>query len=200
MTDEAEEVERMAREDAPRATREQLDEIQGLAMAARRFVSQIADAKAHLRYLEGEHDRVITKDLPAVMDRAGVQRILVAARHGHPAFEVSLKTMYSANIAAGWDALRRKEAFDWLEANGHGSLIKTEVITKFDRDDREAASAFIGYLEAEGHAFTERENVHPQTLSAWLKEMVTRRGEMPPLDTIGGYIERQAVIKTAQGD
>jgi hypothetical protein len=126
------------------------------------------------------------------MDKAGIPNVTID--DGHSVYTVSVKTSYNANIAATWDNERRKAAFDWLDRNGHGSLIKTEVVTNFPRDERDEVANFIGYLDREGHSYLKREGVHAGTLSSWLREMITS-GRTPPLDVIGGYVERVAKIK-----
>jgi hypothetical protein len=161
---------------------------------ARAVEFQVAHLQAKLKERQDILDRIMTRDLPEKMDDAGLRTVTVEAHGNEPSFTVGLKTMISANIAASWDQDRRRRAFTWLDTHGHGSLIKTDVVTTFSREDRSTVAAFVGHLDREGRRYLVRESVHPQTLSAWLREML-ERGEAPPLDTIGGYVERQATIK-----
>jgi hypothetical protein len=106
-----------------------------------------------------------------------------------------VRTVYSCNIGTKWEPERRRAAFDWLEAHGHGSLIKTEVAVPFSRDDRVKVQAFVDKLAEERVNYSVKENVHPSTMTAWFKEMIVEHNEIPPLETLGGYIGREAVIK-----
>jgi hypothetical protein len=192
MTDE---VDRLAAEDAPRATTDQLQQVRELAIAAKTKELMIAAAQEKLRDLEQDLDRITSRLLPELMDKSGVSSVTVEAIGNQPAFTVKIHTMYRANIGADWEPERRAAAFAWLDANGHGSLIKTEVTTSFGRQDRDEAKEFMKSVTAMGYQYTSKEGVPWKTLSSWLREMITHRGVTPPLDTIGGYVERQAVIK-----
>jgi hypothetical protein len=171
-----------------------LTAIRELAMTARAAEKKIADLNDEIKRLESVIDRIMTRDLPEKMDAIGLRNLTIAAKGNMAAFTVTVKTMYSASIAASWDQERRRAAFDWLDSHGHGSLIKTDVVTTFPREHRSEVSQFVGQLDRDGRSYMVKEGVHSATLGAWLREMV-ERGSTPPLDVIGGYVERQAVIK-----
>jgi hypothetical protein len=188
MTDELTEAPETA------VTPDSLDAIKALARLARDAEQRVAAIQEQLKQWQTVVDNIMTRELPEKMDAIGLRTITVEAQGNQPAFSVSVKTMYTANIAAGWDQERRRKAFEWLETHGHASLIKTDVVTTFSRENRDAVSAFVGQLDREGRSYMVKEAVHPKTFSSWLKEMI-EHGETPPLDTIGGYVERQATIK-----
>lgn len=179
-------------------TEDMLMAIKDLARQARAAEREVVRVERKLKEWRDTVDRIMTRELPEKMDAAGLRSIVVEARGEHKAFTVTVKTMYSANIAASWEAERRRKAFEWLEAHGHGSLIKTDVVTTFPREQREAVSEFVGALDQQGRSYAVKESVHAATLSSWLREMI-EHGETPPLDTIGGYVERQATIKEERG-
>jgi hypothetical protein len=192
MKNETDEAADLVAEDAPVVTEDMLDRIKELATQAKTqemAVTQLTNALAEAKRLL---DKTLTRDLPELMDSAGIPSITVS--HLGWTFTVSVKTFYSASIGAKWDEERRKAAFKWLEDHGHGSLIKTEVAVQFPRDDRDMVTPFIGQLDDMGYTYMLKEGVHSGTLTAWLKEMASS-GQIPPLDVIGGYIERQATIK-----
>jgi hypothetical protein len=185
-------VSALAAEDQREASPDLINDIKELAAIARVQERNVAKLSERLTEAKRMLDHTLTRDLPELMDKAGIPSITI--EDGSHNFTVSVKTSYNANIAATWDAERRKTAFDWLDRNGHGSLIKTEVVTNFPRDDRDEVANFIGYLDMEGYSYLKREGVHSGTLSSWLREMITS-GRTPPLDVIGGYVERVAKIK-----
>jgi hypothetical protein len=182
----------LAAEDAPRASEDLIEEIKRMAGVARGQEKAVSLLSLKLTEAKRQLDHTITRTLPELMDKAGIPSVTID--DGHGVYTVSVRTSYNANIAATWDNERRKAAFDWLDNNGHGSLIKTEVVTNFPRDERDEVANFIGYLDREGHSYLKREGVHAGTLSSWLREMITS-GHTPPLDVIGGYVERVAKIK-----
>jgi hypothetical protein len=176
------------------ATADKLAEIKGLARLARQAEKKVAAIQLELKQCQDLVDKITTRDLPEKMDAIGIRKITVEAIEDERAFTVSVKTMYSANIAASWDQERRKKAFEWLDNHGHGSLIKTDVVTTFPREDRVEVNEFVRALDQQGRSYAVKEAVHMATLSSWLREMI-EHGETPPLDVIGGYVERQATIK-----
>jgi hypothetical protein len=185
-------VAELATEDAPLASPDMIEKIKALALRARTREKAVAMLSNSLAEAKRQLDHVLTVELPELMDQAGIPSVTIT--DGNNVYTVNVKTSYNANIAASWDQERRKAAFDWLDNHGHGSLIKTEVVTSFPRDDRDQVAEFIGYLDEAGHSYMKKEGVHAGTLSSWLKEMITS-GRTPPLDVIGGYVERVAKIK-----
>ncbi len=184
-------------EDAMRpVSADKLDEIRALARTAQSLEQAVADAEEHLTNLKRMRNHLVEGELPELMDSVGLKSITVEAKGNLPEFTCAVKTIYRCNIGANWEAERRRAAFEWLENHGHGSLIKTEVNVPFSREDRERVSAFVKLLEQSNVHYNVKENVHPSTMTSWLREMVERRNETPPLDTLGGYIGREAVIKT----
>jgi hypothetical protein len=184
----------LIREDAPRATSDELEEIRDLARSARLAQDRVAELELELKATEREVARILRRDLPERMGKLGLTQISVAPLGNQPGFSVKAKLFYSASIGSTWEPQRRREAFDWLDANGHGSLIKTEVSATFPRESRDEAVRVAKFLELEGVDPVVRESVHSGTLTAWLKEMV-RGGSTPPLEVIGGYVERRCVIE-----
>ncbi len=87
------------------------------------------------------------KTLPDLMDEIGVPSLTLAAEGNFPGVVADVGPYYRANIPADWPPEKRAEAFRWLDANGHGDLIKTEVILSFAREDRPLALAFQGLLQ-----------------------------------------------------
>lgn len=172
----------------------------------RQKVAEVRDAELRLEDLEEQVsllkkqlDRIYKEELPSLMDEAGVDSLGIPASGNHPAFDAKLSPFYSANIAASWDAERRAQGFRWLEENGHGDLIKTEVAVSFARGDHEEAKKLLHELSAKGVKPSLKESVHAQTLTAWLREQVESGGEIPPLEKIGGYIGRVVNLKPRKG-
>jgi len=172
-----------------------LEEVRDLARAARAAQQSVAELEERLRAAKRELDRIATQELPEKMIALGLRQMSVAPSGNQPGFSVVVKTMYQANIAASWDPERRKAALDWLDANGHGSLIKTEVSVTFPREMRDEALRVKKFLSLEGLEPVMREGVNPQTMKSWFKEIMQSDEPTPPLDKLGAYVERRAVIE-----
>jgi len=174
---------------------DKLEEVRDLARAAREAQQQVLELTQRLERAEREHSRLVSRDIPERMDELGIRQIGVAPKGNMPGFVVRVKTSYHANIAADWDPERRKAALDWLDENGHGALIKTQVSVDFPREMREDALRVKKFLSLEGLEPVMREAVAPPTLKSWFKEMMTSDQPVPPMDKLGAYVKRVAVIE-----
>lgn len=74
---------------------------------------------------------------------------------------------------------KKAAAFEWLEENDFGGLIKTGVEVAYGRDQRDDALAFYTKLAAEGKDVSISAGVHAQTLKAWMKEQLAEGRNVP---------------------
>ena len=179
-----------------------LQRITAKAVAARDQAALIKDLEERLAQAKSALTLLTTVELPDLLDEAGTDTVGIPANGNLPAIDITLKPMYNANIAAGWPDERRAAAFEWLDANGHGDLIKTEVKIAWPREMRDAALEFLNYVRRTyiGLAPEIKEMVHNQTLTAWFKQQVRQGGELPPLDVIGANMFRIAEMKERRDD
>lgn len=184
----------------PQAPQDLLQRIIAKASAARDKAAEIDDLEQRLTEARSDLTRITRMELPDLLDEAGTDSIGLEASGNLPAMDITLKSIYSANIAAAWSEARRAEAFAWLEANGHGDLIKTEVTIAWPRELRDKAIEFIDFFRRRyvGLVPEITEAVHKQTLSAWFKQQVRNGGELPPLDVLGASTWRVAEMKERQ--
>lgn len=82
-------------------------------------------------------------------------------------------------VYAAIPAPRREEAYSWLEENGFGGLIKTNVEIPFGKGELELARELLDRLATELGVTngTILREVHPQTLKAFLKERLAAEAE-----------------------
>jgi len=73
-------------------------------------------------------------------------------------------------------------AFKWLETTGNGGIIKTAVVTEFDRDEHEKANEFIEKAQKliPDRLVELKQGVHAQTLKAFVKEQRAKPGNKFP--------------------
>jgi hypothetical protein len=135
-----------------------------LLLAARKHLeaveAQLKTAKEDVRRLEQE-------DLPELMQELGLETFKLTTGE---LIEVK------QDIECGISEERRARAHAWLTDNGFGGLIKTEVVAKFGRDERDAA---VAAAEQIGGEMVER--VHPSTLKSFVKEQM-EAGRAIPFD------------------
>lgn len=138
--------------------------------------TQLTTAKADVRRVEQE-------DLPDLMQELGLETFKLKSGE-----TIEVKP----EVDCGISEERRAKAHDWLTINGFGGLIKTEVIAKFGRDERDAA---IACAEQIGGEMVER--VHPSTLKSFVKEQMAA-GKPVPFDLFGVHPYSKVKITAAK--
>lgn len=125
--------------------------------------NQLTAAKADVRRVEQE-------DLPDLMQELGLETFTLKTGE-----KVEVKPEVDCAITEE----KRAKAHEWLSANGFGGLIKTEVVAKFGKGERDAAVACAAQI---GGEMIER--VHPSTLKSFVKEQMAA-GAALPFDLFG---------------
>jgi hypothetical protein len=131
--------------------------------------SQLSDAKEAFRRTE-------TEDLPELMRELGMRSL--ALSDGSAVSVVD-------DVDCGITEARRADAHNWLIANGFGGLIKTEVVSSFERGAQEEAEEFCEQVAAmTGRVPEVVARVHPSTLKSFIKEQL-EKGTAVPCDLFG---------------
>ena len=141
-----------------------------------RLETQLENAKKDMRRVEQE-------DLPDLMQELGLETFKLKTGE-----TVEVKP----EVDCGITEERRVRAHDWLTANGFGGLIKTEVVAKFGRDEREEAVRAANLINGE---MVER--VHPSTLKSFIKEQMAA-GNAVPFDLFGVHPYNKVKITAAK--
>lgn len=156
---------------------------------------ELTDLEERLDRLKAELNALETKIIPDAFDEVGITSLSLSGEGNTPPATIELKPFYSANIAASWPPVQRAEGFDYLQSIGHGDLIKADVVVTFAKERHNDALDFAARARDAGLQVALKENVHPQTLTAWLRDQVENRNFLPQLDKIGGTVGRVARIK-----
>ena len=134
-----------------------------------------------------------TVELPEAMDQAGISEFTTtdgAKVKVAPIVQGSLPKEYS----------KRATALDWLRKNGHEGLIKREISVAFGKGQDDVASLLVNKInellqsEEVDAPVEDNPSVHPQTLCAWAREMITEQTAFPA-DALGLWIGRKAIVK-----
>ncbi len=152
---------------------------------------EVATLDEALKAKKKEKQRVEEQDLPEAMDAIGMSEFKLTTGE-----KITVKTFYTANITAE----KKDEAFAWLDAHGHGGIIKTEVSVAFGRGDLELARKFEEYCRsfedmAVQPAF--EQSVFWSTLRKFVEEQITAQNELDQ-DLFGVYIGRKATVKASK--
>jgi hypothetical protein len=168
---------------------DKLKKLAAMAASAFDYDIKIAELSAKISELTASKNQLINKDIPELMHEVDIKVVGVPGTN----FRCELLPYYHANIAADWEPERKKAAFDWLEAEGHGDLIKNSLRVDFNREDSEKAKQIydrLNQMMAEYELEAQPElikGVHFQTLTAFVKEQITQN-ENIPLAVLGATV------------
>lgn len=140
--------------------------------------AQIGAIEETLERLTDQHKHLVRDTIPEIMGEMGV--LQAKLKNGRV---VSLRQAVNISIA---DPV----AFTWLDAEGEGGIIKTSIITPFNRDERDAAVLLAKELREKGLNCEMKEGVHPSTLKSWAKERLENSRPIPnDLFSIAAFTE-----------
>ena len=149
---------------------------------------EVKEAEARLKILKEQARDIAERQLPDAMAEVGMAKFVLT-----DGSEVTVKPYYSAKI--GED--KRDECFNWLQDHGHEALIKDEVSVTFNKGEHERAEEFKSQLEQQGIEYNGKMGVHPQTLTAFVREQVESGAEFP-LELFNVYIGQIAKVKRSK--
>jgi hypothetical protein len=123
--------------------------------------------------------------LPTAMQGVGINKF--TTKDG---FSIQVKPYYSASIKED----NQVDCFNWLINNKHDDIIKNEIKTSFGRGEDTLANKVLEVLATMHIPCTNKKSVHPQTLSAFVREQVESGNPNFPLDTFKVFIGQKAKI------
>lgn len=142
-----------------------------------RLKDELAEEKECVR-------RVAEEDLPEAMAEAGISELKLS--NGRP---LKLEDDCKAAITAK----THEQAMAWLQANGHGGLIKTEVVARFERGAHEEATELSDEIAQKHDEVEMKETVNAATLKAFVKEQM-RDGQPIPFDIFNVHPYQKATL------
>ena len=137
----------------------------------------LSAAKEQFRYIQEE-------TIPAAMQELGVQEITL---------DTGEKLKVKQEVYAQLTAATKPAAFQWLEDNNFGGLIKVDVSVAYGKGEYEVAVQLKDRLSSEGLQVDLSRDVNGQTLKAFLREQISN-GSNIPLDLFNARPVWQAEI------
>jgi hypothetical protein len=164
------------------------DSVKTIAEVARLLLSkqsQVDDLEKSLKVAKQELLKLSDEDLPALLQEIGMSSFELV-----DGSKVEVRSTYGAHIKVD----NRPEAFGWLRDHGFDDIIKNQVVCTFGRGEDDQAATFLNLASQEGFGATQKEEIHPSTLKAFVKERI-ECGEEFPTDLFGAYIGHRATLK-----
>lgn len=170
----------------PEATGADLAKLSQMADLQFQYEREVARLQVELKAAQDRLVNISETLLPELMESVGMAEFRTAN---------GLHIRVERNTRAQISKDRRTDAFAWLEAHEHAALIKRKITATLGRGEGEKAEALGEMLRKAGFDFDDERSVHPQTLQAWVREMLAQ-GKDFPLELFGVYDQRIAKVKS----
>lgn len=152
-----------------------LDSMAALARALVDADAAVDEAEVNLKDAK-ERARVLREEtIPSAMQELGLEELKL---------DTGQKLSVKQDVYASIPSDKKEEAYQWLDTNGFGGLIKVEVKTDYPKGEAQAALQLFAELQERGLNAQYGQNVHAQTLKAFLREQIAA-GSNVPLDLFG---------------
>ncbi len=172
----------------PKASNSQLAEIGDLCGEVIRLQDSIDNLTNAIAGYKKELLTITADKLPAAMIAARTNSFTTT-----DGVEIGLKDVLSGSIPKE-DLVARAEAIKWIKSSGAKDLIKTKLEAAFNTGDVKTVAAAKTALKALKVPFNIKEDIHPQTLYAYVRGRL-EHGQDVPLDLLGLYSAKHAIIK-----
>jgi hypothetical protein len=165
-------LQKMFIEDAP----QQLNDItnpetlSGHVLELQKLEDEIKMDEEKLASKKAEADKLSQQVIPEIMESMNLKTMKL--KDGSA---IEVKEIYSATIPVA----KKGGAYNWLRENGHGDLIKNEIIVSFGRNEDNKAREYANLAESNGFQPEQKLKVEPMTLKALYRELVEKNKDLP---------------------
>lgn len=174
------------------ATEEQLNTLKAILSSAVETQRMIDFHENALKAAKAELHHLTTKALPDAMAASHTTSYTMM-----DGTKVEIKDFVNASLPK--DEKKREEAINYLEENGAGDLIKTQIEVALGKGEHNIAGDISAYLEELGVSYTADKGVHPQTLASWIRERL-KGGQTVDTEKLGAFVGRHAKVTLPKGD
>jgi hypothetical protein len=191
----------MARDEAPSSVKPrtadpgQLKRITDKLKEARDLRLEIASDAEQTKIKQGNLVTLERKTLPDLFNSAGITNLGLEPEGNMPGYEAKREAYVHASIAASWPDEKRQAAFDYLTKHGGGDLIKMEISVMLPMKSTKQQKEVIAALKKLKVPYEVSRAVPWGSLTAFVREMITRKKVMPPLDVLGADVGEMVVMK-----
>ena len=154
--------------------------------SAKAMAEEIEQMEEDLKALKASYRALTEGVVVDLLDELGMSKLTFKG------WDVSVSDFCRGSLPK--DPQKRAEAIKWLDLQGAGGLVRTQVSVKFGKDEREEATLIVSRLKAAGLEPAVEEGVHSSTLAAFGRERM-RNGEPLDPELLGLAVGRVAKFK-----
>jgi hypothetical protein len=159
---------------------------------------EVAEMAERTREANKELQDLEFRELPDLFQELRLSRLGLDPAGNLPAYDAELKDYFKANIVADWPPEQREAGFAVLVSHGAADLIKNTIVVELGRGDNDTAGLITKFLQAYSIPYNLVPAVAWNTLTAWLKDQVKKKGvtfTTAELDAIGGRVGKVVEAK-----
>lgn len=150
--------------------------------------SDITLLEKKLDELKEQHRKLSQETIPDKMQELGLSELRT-----DQGFMVRVQKFYSAKIPDEY----RDKAVAWLRQTGNDGIIKTALSMAFGKGEDREVQRVSKLLKRAGIEFEAKQSIHPQTLKAFVREMV-ESGKQISHQMFGIYIGNVTKIEVPE--
>ncbi len=158
-----------------------LAQIKATAEQQERAEVKVEKSEAQLKEDKKELVRIAEKVFPELLNALEMTEDITVG---------GLRVQLAEKLRGSIPVAHKDEAFKWLNEEGHGHIIKRQMIIEFNKDEEKWAAKFMRDCKQRKKQLnmTVKRTVHPQTLQAWSREMLGD-GEDFPMELFGIFLQ-----------
>ena len=155
------------------------------ALLYRTLQQRIATGEALLTELHEQERQMREVGLPALMQEFGLHTATLA-----DGTTLAMDTSVHAKLSEK----QKPAAYAWLREHGYDEVIKSQLTLRFGKGEDAHLQRTCDLLAEAGTPYDVRNDVHPQTYKALIRELL-REGLTVPLDTLGVFTRIECIVK-----
>ena len=167
---------------------EGLSGVQKLANDIVAAQTRVENLEADLKAAKQALLKLTDEDLPSQMTEIGLTNFTLA-----DGSKVDIKQTLSTRIKKD----NEEKAYAWLRKHGEGDIIKNTVTVRFGIEKDNEAKALVDELTEKQWEPERKEDIHPGTLKAWVKNRIEEGKELD-MDLFGVWVGQRATINRAK--
>jgi len=163
-------------------------ELDKLTLAAERATAARKRADDELTKAKALEERLLNKEIPELLAKMRLDDCVTSS-----GIAVKVKREIKASLPGKERVEQRMAALRWLTEHGHGGVIKNLVSVELDRGEDTRADELVVELRGKGYEVEAKKDVHAQTLSALIRELMAE-GKIVPRENFNIFDMRIAKL------
>jgi hypothetical protein len=164
---------------------EQLHKLAALAKQMQNVEDWITTSEARVAAQKERLRRLSEDTIPSIMQELGIRNFTL-----DNGFKIEVKPYFSMKIPEA----NIEEAYDWLEKNNHGEIVKHSLTIETRMTNEKLLEAIRALAEKMKLDIKDKLGIHHMTGSSWVKEQITS-GQVIPRELLGVYQGFKTKIK-----